>query len=164
MTANHITANQTKTLREQLLQALRGDQSHLDFDAAVADFPVDLAGTKPQAAPHTAWQLLEHMRLAQRDILEFSRNAKHKSPQWPEGYWPNTDTPASTQAWEQTIAAFREDALAMEALIADPNHGLFEPIEGGDGQTLLREALVLATHNSYHLGQFVYLKKILQPA
>ena len=159
-----MTADQTKTLREQLLQALRGDQSHLDFDSAIADFPVELAGEKPGTAPHTAWQLLEHMRIAQRDILEFSRNALHKSPPWPEGYWPETDTPPSAQTWEQTIAAFREDARAMEALIAHPSHDLFKPIEGGDGQTLLREALVLAAHNSYHLGQLVYLKKILLPA
>ena len=155
-----MSSDQNKALREQLLHALRGDQSHIDFESAIADFPADMAGVRPQSTPHSAWQLLEHMRIAQHDILEFSRNPKHKSPKWPEGYWPKTAAPPDQQAWEASIAAFRKDAKAMEDLILDPHQDLFKAIEGGSGQTLLREALVLAAHNSYHLGQLVFLKKM----
>jgi hypothetical protein len=101
------------------------------------------------------------MRIAQQDILEFSRNPKHQSPDWPEGYWPSTSAPPDKTAWEASINAFRKEAQAMEDLIFDPKQDLFQPIEGGSGQTLLREALVLAAHNSYHLGQLVFLKKLL---
>jgi DinB family protein len=153
--------DQNKPLREQLLHAMRGDQSHIDFESVVSDFPTKLAGAKPASAPHTAWQLLEHMRIAQHDILEFSRNSKHTSPKWPEGYWPKTEAPPDEQAWSDSIATFRQEAKAMEDLLLDPNQDLFKSIEGGSGQTLLREALVLAAHNSYHLGQLMYLKKML---
>ena len=153
--------SQDKTLREQLLAALSGDQSHLDFDSAIRDFPIELRGTKPAGAPHTAWQLLEHMRIAQHDILEFSRNPKYKSPKWPEGYWPSTDSPSGTQVWTASIESFKKDAAEFAALIKDPAQDLFRPFPHGDGQTLLREALVLAAHNSYHLGQIVFLKKTL---
>lgn len=156
-----MNANEDKALREQLLQALRGDQSHIDFDSAIAGLPAELSGVKPEAAPHTAWQLLEHMRMAQHDILEFSRNPTHKSPKWPEGYWPPAATPPDKKAWELSAASFRKEAQEMADLISSPSQDLFAPIEGGTGQTLLREALVLAAHNSYHLGQLMYLKKIL---
>ncbi len=156
-----MSSDQNKALREQLLHTLRGDQSHIDFESAIADFPLDQAGAKPQSAPHSAWQLLEHMRLAQHDILEFSRNPKHQSPKWPEGYWPKTAAPPDQHAWEASVAAFKKDAKAMEDLILDPSQDLYKAIEGGSGQTLLREALVLGAHNSYHLGQLVFLKKML---
>jgi uncharacterized damage-inducible protein DinB len=156
-----MSTDQNRELREQLLNAMRGDQSHIDFESAEGDLSAELAGDKPDAAPHTIWQLLEHMRIAQHDILEFSRNPKHKSPKWPEGYWPKTAAPASNQDWETSIATFRKEAQEMEDLISDPDQDLFKPIEGGSGQTLLREALVLAAHNSYHLGQIMFLKKML---
>jgi hypothetical protein len=156
-----MTPDQNKPLREQLLHALRGDQSHIDFESVVSDLSAELAGVKPKGAPHTAWQLLEHMRIAQHDILEFSLNPKHKSPKWPEGYWPKTEAPPDNQAWETTIATFRKEAKAMEDLMLNADQDLFKPIEGGSGQTLLREVLVLAAHNSYHLGQLMYLKKML---
>jgi hypothetical protein len=156
-----MSSDQNKALREQLAQAMRGDQSHLDFDSATNDLSVELAGLKPKGAPHTAWQLLEHMRIAQHDILEFSRDPNHKSPKWPEGYWPTTEAPPNKQAWDLSIATFRKEAQEMEGLISDPKQDLFKPIEGGTGQTLLREALVAAAHNSYHLGQLVFLKKML---
>jgi uncharacterized damage-inducible protein DinB len=159
-----MSSDQNKALREQLVQALHGDQSHLDFDTSMKDLSAELGGVKPEGAPHTIWQLLEHMRIAQEDILEFSRNPKHKSPKWPEGYWPNSEAPGSDEAWQKSLDAFRTDAKAMEEMITDPEQDLFKPIEGGTGQTLLREALVLAAHNSYHLGQLVYLKKMLGPA
>lgn len=156
-----MNSNHDQALREQLIHTMRGDQSHIEFDAAIEDFPIQLAGVKLDGAPHTAWQLLEHMRLALHDLLEFSRNPDHKSPDWPEGYWPKTEAPSDNQAWEASVAAFREHAQAMEDLISDPRQDLFKPIEGGTGQTLLREALVAGAHNSYHLGQLVFLKKEL---
>jgi len=156
-----MKSSQNAALREQLLTALKGDQSHIDFEAAIADFPVKHAGTKPHGVPHSAWQLLEHLRLAQHDILEFSRNPHHKSPKWPEGYWPATDAPPDAHAWEESVKAFRRDFAEMTGLISDTNEDLYKAIEGGQGQTLLREALVLAAHNSYHLGQLEFLKKML---
>jgi hypothetical protein len=150
-----------KSLRRQLVKTMEGGESHLDFDAVVKDFPADKRGVKPYGAPHSAWQLLEHMRIAQWDILEFSRDAKHQSPKWPEGYWPATDTPPDEKAWDNCIAQFKADAAAMDDLIQHSSSDLFKPIAGGDGQTLLREACVVATHNSYHLGQLVFLKKML---
>ncbi len=156
-----MKTEQEKALREQLLHAMLGDESHIDFDSALSDLTAELGGVKPHSAPHTAWQLLEHMRIAQHDILEFSRNPNHKSPTWPEGYWPKTEAPPTQHAWEASVASFKKEAKEMDDLIMDATNDIFKPIEGGSGQTLLREALVLAAHNSYHLGQLVFLKKTL---
>lgn len=156
-----MNSQQDKALREQVIHAMRGDESHIDFEAAIEDLSVETAGMKIEGAPHTIWQLLEHMRIAQHDILEFSRNPHHKSPKWPEGYWPESETAENQEALDASIATFQKEAQAMEALISDPKRDLFKAIEGGTGQTLLREALVAAAHNSYHLGQLVYLKKAL---
>jgi len=149
-------------LRKQLVETLTGRGAHADFDSAVAGFPVKRAGEKPAGAPHTAWQLLEHLRVAQWDILEFSRNPKHVSPEWPEGYWPPTDAPPEKTAWSQSVKAFRADLRAMQKLVADPAQDLFTPIPHGEGQTLLREALLVADHNAYHLGQLMFLRKMLE--
>ena len=140
---------------------MRGHQSHVDFDSAVEDFPAELRGLKPAGAPHTAWQLLEHMRIAQRDILDFSRDPHHQSPEWPEGYWPAGKTPPDAQAWDASVEAFQKDAREFNKLVQDLHEDLFKRFEHGDGQTLLREVLLVATHNSYHLGQLVFLKKML---
>lgn len=148
-------------LRKLLVDAMEGHHAHLDFEAAIADFPAEARGKKPAGAPHTAWQLLEHLRLAQHDILEFSRDPKYQSPSWPEGYWPETEAPPDAHAWENSIKAFRKDAREMKALVDVKNSDLFKRFEHGDGQTLLREALLIANHNSYHLGQLVYVKKML---
>jgi hypothetical protein len=156
-----MSGKQIDILREQLLSALGGDQSHLDFASALNDFPADLRGHKPVGAPHTAWQLLEHLRIAQRDILDFSRNRKHQSPKWPEGYWPDEEMPADAQAWDASVEAFKKDTRTFARLIQGEDQDLFKPFAHGDGQNLLREALVLAAHNSYHLGQLVFLKKTL---
>jgi hypothetical protein len=156
-----MKVEQDKALREQLLHAMLGDESHIDFDSALIDLTAELGGEKPEAAPHTAWQLLELMRIAQHDILEFSRNPNHKSPKWPGGYWPKTEAPPNQHAWEVSVASFKKDAKEMDELVMDATQDLFKLIEGGSGQTLLREALVVAAHNSYHLGQLVYLKKML---
>jgi DinB superfamily len=153
--------DESDSLRKMLVDAMRGHQSHLDFDAALKDFPAETRSVKPPGAPHTAWQLLEHMRIAQRDILDFSRDPKHKSPEWPEGYWPPSEAPPDDAAWEASVRAFQNDAREFNKLVSDPAEDLFKPFAHGDGQTLLREALLTATHNSYHLGQLVFLKKML---
>lgn len=148
-------------LRKHLIELLEGRNAHLDFDAAIAGFPPERAGEKPGDASHSVWQLLEHLRIAQWDILEFSRNAKHVSPEWPAGYWPETEAPPNAAAWRRSIRAFRADRKAMQDLIADPTSDLLARIPHGDGQTLLREALLVADHNSYHLGQLVTVRRLL---
>jgi len=116
---------------------------------------------KPPGAPHSAWQLLEHMRIAQSDILEFSRDGKHKSPPWPEGYWPKAETPPSAASWNNSLRSFRADLKAMAKLVGDKRTDLFAKIPHGTGQTILREALLIADHNSYHLGQIILLRRLL---
>jgi hypothetical protein len=150
-----------KALREHMLYLLKGGGAHLDFDAAVADLPAELRGAKPAGVPHTPWRLLEHMRIAQWDILEFSRNPGHVSPPFPEGYWPRGDAPPDEGAWEKSVAAFRADLRAMRDLVADPATDLLAPLPHGQGQTVLREALLVADHNAYHLGQFVVVRRAL---
>lgn len=152
---------QDETLRKHLLDLLDGGGAHVRFDDAVKDFPAELRGRKPEGSPHTAWQLLEHLRIAQWDILEFSRDPKHVSPDFPSGYWPETEAPPDAKAWEKSVQAYRKDLKAMQVLVTDPKSNLFARIPHGEGQTLLREALVLADHNSYHLGQLVLVRKQL---
>jgi hypothetical protein len=156
-----MTAMSDRALREHLDYLLGGGGAHLSFDRAVAGLPPELRGVKPAGAPHTAWRLVEHLRIAQRDILEFSRNPKHVSPDWPDGYWPPSDAPPDGASWDRSLTAFRADLAAMRALVADPNTNLFARIAHGDGQTILREALLVADHNAYHLGQLVLLRRIL---
>ena len=148
-------------LRKHLLELLEGKGAHLDFDTALKGFPIKRAGERPDGSPYSAWQLLEHLRIAQWDILEFSRNPKHVSPKWPTGYWPGAEAPPGAAAWRESVRSFRADLRAMQKLIADPAADLFAPIPHGEGQTLLREALLVADHNSYHLGQFVLLRRLL---
>jgi hypothetical protein len=153
--------NTDQSLREHLLYLLRGGGAHLDFDAAVAQMPAHLLGAKLPGLPHTPWRLVEHMRICQWDILEFSRNPKHVSPAFPEGYWPKGDAPGDPTAWDHSLQAFRADLRAMQDLVADPKTDLFAPIPHGEGQTILREALLLADHNAYHLGQLVTVRRLL---
>jgi len=153
--------DQDKALRDHLLYLLRGGGAHLDFDRAVADLPPKLRGARLAGMPHAPWQLVEHMRIAQWDILEFSRNPKHVSPTFPDGYWPREDAPADEAAWQGSIAAFRSDLGAMCDLVADPATNLFARIPHGDGQTILREALLVADHNAYHLGQLIVVRRAL---
>src|SRR5712692_8271472 len=152
---------QSDALREHVLDLLRGRNAHVDFDKAVADLPSNLRGLKPKGAPHTAWQLLEHMRIGQWDILEFSRDPKHVSPSWPEGYWPKTPAPPAATAWDKSLKAFTHDLDEMKKLVLSPQTDLFARIPHGTGQTILREALLVADHNSYHLGEVVYLRRLL---
>ena len=150
-----------KGLREHLVKLLTEAQAHATFDQAVKGLPVELRGKVPKGAEHSLWQLLEHLRIAQSDILEFSRDAKHQSPKWPEGYWPKEKVPVDEKAWDQSVRAFKRDLKAMVALIEDPKTDLFAKIAHGNGQTILREALLAADHNAYHVGQLVLVRKML---
>jgi hypothetical protein len=155
------STNDTAVLREQLAALLKGGNAHVPFMDAFDGFPEAKRGTYAQGLPHTGWQLLEHMRIAQRDILEFSRNPKHISPDFPEGYWPKTPGPRTEEEWTDSLSAFRRDLREMARLVENPRIDLHAKIPHGDGQTILREALVLADHNSYHLGQLVDLRRAL---
>src|SRR5579862_114123 len=151
-----------KSLRAQLIELLKGGGAHIHFADALHDFPADQRGAFAQGLPHTGWQLLEHTRIAQWDILEFSRSAKHISPEFPEGYWPKTPAPPDDAAWHQSVKAFQRDLRRMIALVSNPRVDLHAPFSWGSGQTLLRQALVLADHSSYHLGQLVDLRRALK--
>jgi hypothetical protein len=153
--------SEDKALREHLLYLLRGGGAHLNFEQAFAGLPAKLRGARPRGLPFTAWRLLEHMRIAQWDVLEFSRDPKHVSPESPEDYWPAGDRPLNAAAWEHSINSFRADRKAMEKLVADPKTDLNARIPHGTGQTILREALLVADHNAYHLGQVVMLRRLL---
>jgi uncharacterized damage-inducible protein DinB len=145
-------------LRKQLLDTLTGGQAHATFEDAVKDFPTDIRGKKPHASPHTAWQLLEHLRIAQHDILEFCRNPKYVSPRWPEAYWPAEAAPPTDFTWDESIAAFEKNHKQFQELISDPKNDLLAELPHGDGQTLLREALLVIDHNAYHIGQLILLR------
>ncbi len=153
--------NHDQSLREHLLYLLGGGGAHLDFDAAVADLPAALRCARPAGLPHSPWELIEHLRLAQSDIVEFSRNPKHVSPVWPVGYWPAQPAPPNKGAWDKSIEEFRTDLAAMKLLVEDPKTDLYARIPHGDGQTILREALLLADHNSYHVGQLILVRRLL---
>ena len=163
MTADRSKAPD-KSLRHWLDWLLHGDGAHVDFDAAVRGLPLKLRGAKAPGLPHTCWELLEHMRIAQWDILEFSRSASHVSPKWPDEYWPDKTKEASADDWRGSVESFREDLRAVEALVEDPSTDLYAKIPHGDGQTILREALLVADHNAYHLGALVTLRRALEDA
>lgn len=150
-----------KALREHVLNLLSGKGAHADFSEAVKDVPEKLRGVKPEGAPYSAWQLLEHIRIAQWDILEFSRDAKHESPSWPSGYWPKSAEPPSAAAWDKSVAAVEHDRDEMKKLVKNPNTDLLAKIPHGDRQTILREALLVADHNAYHVGQLILLRRLL---
>ena len=153
-------ASNEKELREHIIHVLKGGGAHATLEQAVKDFPENLRGQTVKELPHSAWMLIEHIRIAQWDILEFSRNAKHKSPTWPEGYWPdNPEQPSA--AWDKCVRQIRRDLKKMEELVADPKTDLFAKIPWGDGQTILREALLIADHNAYHVAQIVDLRRLL---
>ncbi len=149
-----------KSLRHWLDWLLQGGGAHASFDDAVRGLAPKLRGARPPELPHTPWQLLEHIRLAQWDILDFCRNPKYKSVAWPAGYWPKTEAPPRG-AWEKSVRQCRADLAAIRKLVTNPKTDLHAPIAWGDGQTILREALLLADHNSYHLGQLILVRKAL---
>jgi len=148
-------------IRECVVELLAGGQAHLDFEAAISGLPAGLRGASVSGIPHTPWRLLEHLRIAQWDILRFSLDPAHVSPDFPSGYWPEGDAPPEPEAWDRSVEAFRADLNAMKALVSDPGTDLLAPIPHGTGQTILREALLVADHNAYHLGQLVTLRRAL---
>ena len=149
------------SLRQHLIELLKGGNAHVGFLDALENIPRRKRGAYAKGLPHTAWQLLEHLRIAQWDILEFSRNPKHTSPDFPVGYWPSTPAPHDDAAWNKSVRSFRRDQRAMMRLISNRRANLHAPFPWGDGQTLLREALLAADHNAYHLAQLVDLRRAL---
>ena len=149
-------------LRHHLINLLTKAEAHVDPRATLKEFPSELRGRKPAGAPHTAWQLLEHMRIAQWDILEFSLDAKHSSPKWPDEYWPKTEAPPDPKAWQQSVHQFLADLDGVCEMVNDPKRDLLAKIPHGDGHTYLREALLVADHNAYHLGQLVMVRRMLE--
>ena len=148
-------------LRQHLLELLHGGHAHADFDAAIRDLPHALRGKRPKGAEHSPWEILEHLRIAQGDILEFSRDPGHQSPDWPSGYWPATPAPSDEKSWDKSVRAFRRDLKAMSDLVANSATDLFARIPHGTGQTILREALLVADHDAYHLGELVLVRRML---
>ena len=149
------------SLRDHLLTYLDSDNAHIKFDDAVKDFPPELRGKRPNGSPHSPWELLEHLRIAQWDILEFTRSGTHVSPAFPDGYWPATEAPPTDTAWDESVEAFRKDQRALAAIISDPATDLHSRIPLGSGQTVLREIIVTIDHNAYHLGQLMLVRRIL---
>jgi hypothetical protein len=154
--------NHDKSLRDHLIELLKGGHAHATFDAVIANIPAKLRGKKPANYPHSLWMLLEHLRLAQFDILEFSRNPNYAAPKWPDDYWPKSAAPTTPAAWNASVKNFRADLKAAQALVKNPRTDLFAKIPWGDGQTILREVLLLADHNSHHLAQMIDIRRLLQ--
>jgi len=147
-------------IREHLRKLLDWGDAHVTFDAAIKGLPPRLRGVVPEGLPHSAWQLVEHLRIAQADILEFCVNAKYKEKKWPDDYWPRAAAPRGA-AWTQSIAAFRRDRKALQRLAADPGVDLFAAIPWGSGQTYAREILLVADHGAYHIGQLILVRRAL---
>jgi hypothetical protein len=150
-----------KPVREHLLKLLEGGHAHVTFEAAVKGIPAALRGKRPKGVEHSLWEILEHMRIAQRDILEFSIDARHVSPQWPSGYWPKTKQPPNDKAWAKSVRGFTADLETVRKLVAADSTDLYAPVPHGDGQTIMREALLIADHNAYHLGELVLVRRLL---
>lgn len=150
-----------KSFQQHLLKLLKGGNAHVDFESAVKGMPFALQGKRPSGAEHSPWEIIEHMRIAQWDILEFTRNPQHKSPEFPRGYWPRRPAPPNEKAWGKSVKAFRADLRALAGLVSNESTDLLAKIPHGDGQTVLREILVAADHNAYHLGELVLLRRML---
>jgi hypothetical protein len=156
-----MSGGDDKVLREHLLYLLKGGGAHASFEASIKGLPVAMRGIRPEGAAHSAWEIVEHLRIAQSDILEFSRNHKHVSPEWPAGYWPKAPAPPNSTAWNKSVKAFQADLKAMCELVGRRSTKLYAPIPHGEGQTILREALLIADHNAYHLGELVVVRRLL---
>ena len=151
-----------RALRDLLIKLLDWDNAHIRFDDAVKEFPRELRGRRPPGGPHSAWELLEHLRIAVSDILEFTRHGdKHVSPDFPKGYWPSSEAPPSDAAWDESVAAYRAHLRAFAGLAGDESQDLFAPIPGGQAKTPVREVVLAADHNAYHLGQLVMVRRLL---
>lgn len=152
--------SEQKQLREHLLELLDGKSAHIDLESALSDFPLARINDKPAGSPHSAWQLLEHIRIAQWDILDFSRNPNYKEMKWPDDYWPKEE--GTAESWKQSGKQTLDDLHAMRDLVANDKTDLFATIPHGTGQTILREAMLIADHNAYHVGQIVLLRRMFE--
>ncbi len=152
---------QDVSLRKHLFYVLKGSGAHVSLEDFFRDFPIELCGNRIEGLPYTAWQILEHMRIAQWDILEFTRDPGHVSPDFPSGYWPPPDQTGSQELWAETVEKFRRDLAAMQMIVADEKSDLHAKLPHGNGQTILREALLIADHNAYHLGALAVIQRIL---
>ena len=148
-------------LREQLGRLLAWEDAHVGFDTAIEDIPADLRARQPAGLPYSPWQLLEHLRRTQRDILEFCRNPRYQELKWPDDYWPSSPGPSSSAEWDESIRQFRQDRKALQELAADPNMDLDARIPQGQGQTYLRELVLAADHAAYHLGELIVVRRLL---
>jgi len=150
-------------LRKQLIVLLDGGEAHATFDEAVANFPAELRGVVPEGLPYSAWQLLEHLRISQKDILDFSAppSGGYQHMRWPDDYWPKNAAPASADAWDRSVAAIKADLEKFKALILKADADLTKPFRWGTGQNLLREALLIADHAAYHIGELIVLRRLL---
>jgi hypothetical protein len=153
--------SEDRALRDHLIELLRGASAHADAKTVFADFPAAKRATKPNGSPYNAWQLLEHMRIALDDLLDFCSNPEYVAPKWPEGYWPKHEAPGSAAEWDRSVAGLLAGLKAFEHIIGEGKSNLYAKIPWGEGQTLLREAMLAADHTSYHLGQIVLLRKQL---
>lgn len=158
---NPSEVNPTSAVRKQLIDVLTGSQAHQSFDEAINDLPAKLRGVRPDKLPYSIWQLVDHIRIAQWDILEFSRDDTHQSPPWPEGYWSKDVAPPDAAAWEQALEQIRQDRAAFVTLLNDPQRNLYEPFSHGTGQNLLREALLIADHTAYHVGEIIIIRRLM---
>ncbi len=149
-----------KEIRKHIIELLDGKSAHIDLQKVLKKFPVELRNEKPENSPHTPWELLEHLRIAQSDILEFSRDKNHVSPKFPDGYWNKSQ--ASVEDWQNSCGQILKDLQEMRDLVADEKTDVLAEIPHGDGQTIFREALLIADHNAYHLGEIVLLQRILE--
>lgn len=152
----------TEPLRERVVDLVRGGGAHARPEEVLSRFPAWMRGAKPRGSPHTPWEILEHMRIAQRDILEYSLVPGFRSPKWPEGYWPRTSAPPDARAWGKSVRTFLTDRRALMRLAADRKRDLLAPIPHAPEASLLLELSLAASHNSYHLGQLVLLKRMLE--
>jgi uncharacterized damage-inducible protein DinB len=152
---------QNDPLRQQLVKFLNWQEAHASFDSAIEGIPPELTGRQPEGLPYSPWQLLEHLRITQRDIVDFCRDSNYTEPKWPDDYWPATVAPPSADAWDESVAAYREDLKQFQQFVADPGLDLFATIPHGTGQTYLREVLLIVDHAAYHIGQIVAVRRLL---
>jgi hypothetical protein len=155
-------SNEDRALRDQLVEFLKGGSAHVDTATALKNFPAKFYGEKPPNAPHSAWELLEHMRLALKDLLDFSTNPEYVDPNWPDDYWPSSAAPPSEEEWKKSVRALNSDLKAFERLVLDPESNLHAEIPWAKNhQTLLHEVLLAIDHTSYHIGEIVILRRML---
>ncbi len=153
--------NHLPSIIKNLKELLNGGHAHATFEQAIKDLPAKLQGQVPEGMPYSIWQLVEHIRITQQDILEFSRDTNYESPKWPEGYWPKEQAPENAAAWKESIAQIAKDRKTFIELLEAPGADLFTPFPHGSGQNLLREAMLIADHTSYHTGEIIVLRRLM---